>query len=323
MNILSPLKSIISTEPDSITKQGLDVKIVDFRQGLTPGVDYFNSSLVALPNRDYLVVRRSKYDPNVRVGINDLVAFSMDKDLPMVGTVLNCIKHDADEHFEDSRCVYHDGKIWVGACNFRWFGDKWTGAHQVLLEFSDKWVCVKRHDPVYGNNLEHCSAKKGHEKNWLWFWHNNYLHMVYRAEPHTVVVFDGNLKAIAEYTSDWKSNWEHGEIRGGTPPVMADDGLYWTFAHSSVPWRSGKRRYYMLAYAFEPKAPFKVVAMTGKPMLIGSQYDRWHPSKPCVVFPCGSVYRNGTWLITGGVNDFDTFYCRLPHSSLLGLVRSV
>lgn len=323
MNLLEPLKKLIEPEYPSITQQGLDVKIVDFRAALLPGVDYFNSSLVALPDRDWLVVRRSKFDPNIWVGKNDLVAFAMNRDVPQVGRALTPQLLNADEHCEDPLAIYHEGHVWVGACNFRWFTDKWTGAHQALFKFDTKWNCLKRYDPVYGHNLDRCSGIKGHEKNWLWFFHGGRLYMVYRAEPHTVVQFDQNVKAIAEHKTEWQSGWEWGEIRGGTSPTLAGDGLYWTFFHSSKPWRGGKRRYVMGAYAFEPKPPFKVVAITVKPLLIGSTYDRWHKDKPPCVFSRGATYRGDRWTISGGVNDFDSFICHLPHSDLLGLVRSV
>ncbi len=148
--------------------------------------------------------------------------------------------------------------------------------------------------------------------------------MVYGANPHVVVEFDQTFKVEREHiTTQPTLPWKHGEIRGGTPPVLVDD-LYWTFFHSSVPWREdGKRWYVMGAYAFESNPPFAMKRITTKPLLCGSRMDRWAEGKPLVVFACGALFRNGKWLITGGLNDLDSFFVEIPHNELIDLTVEI
>lgn len=73
----------------------------------------------------------------------------------------------------------------------------------------------------------------------------------------------------------------------------------------------------MGALAFEAKPPFKPVYVTPKPLLVGSQQDVWRDRKPLVVFPCGSVIENDTWLVTYGINDLKSGYIKIPHVDLV------
>jgi len=101
--------------------------------------------------------------------------------------------------------------------------------------------------------------------------------------------------------------------------------LYWTFFHSSLPWINGKRRYYMGAYAFEMKAPFRIVRMTTLPILTGTNQQDWWPGLPAVVFPCGAFFDSAKnqFVISYGINDVDCGYLRLPLSDLLEITKVI
>lgn len=326
LNLLRPPKFIPTAEPPSITQQGFNVEIVDFGLQKIAGVDYFNSGLVNAWGRDWLLARRSQYDPNIWLGRNSIMAFGMTNLKPQVGYPLKPKPLLGQEHWEDSRAIFHDSHVYLSCCNFVWYpkDNVWTGAHIAVAKFDKHWKCVERFDPVYGYNLDRVSGKLGHEKNWLWFIHDGEWHMIYKASPHAVVVFDDKLKYVRETASEWDSTkWHYGEIRGGCPPVLVG-GKYWTFFHSSVPMGGNlKRRYYMGAYCFESKPPFNVLGFTPKPLLIGSKHDRWAVTKPCCVFCVGSLFRDGEWILSGGVNDFDTFIARIPHEELERRIISV
>lgn len=320
LNLLRPPKFVATvTEPPSITQQGFDVRIVDFGMQKKSTVDFFNSGLVNAWGRDWLLTRRSEYDPEIWLGRNQIWAFGLTDLAPQVGYPLKPKALLGGEHWEDGRGYFHDNHVWISACNFVWYpkDNMWTGAHIAVAKFNKNWKCVERFDPVYGNNLDRVSGKMGHEKNWLWFIHEGEWHMIYKASPHAVVVFDEKLKYVRETASEWPSSgWPYGEIRGGCPPVLVD-GKYWTFFHSSIPMGANlKRRYFMGVYCFEAKPPFRVTGFTPKPLLTGSKHDRWAVGKPCCVFPVGSIFRNGEWIISGGVNDFDTFIARIPHGEI-------
>jgi hypothetical protein len=152
--------------------------------------------------------------------------------------------------------------------------------------------------------------------------------------PHQIVRWNDSLQVEEVYESKlWHPAWKHGQPRGGSAPVRIGD-TYFSFFHSSTPWKNGKRQYHMGAYTFEAKPPFKVTSVTPKPILSGSIKDPWGPDKPLVVFPCaaitelsqGKAIRNGNaigrrydliWTISLGVNDLVSAYATISHSWLL------
>jgi len=299
----------------------------DFRKAQVPGISYFNCGLVRRPDGLWLVTRRSKNEKNIRIGFNDVVAWKMDENsmLPEYGRKLICPTNFDREHFEDPRAIFHKGKTFVSCCNFVVTnnGASWTGAHQVLCEVgrmsSDEWRVTKRLDPIYGNNGDRIGADKGMEKNWLWFFHDDLPHMVYQAWPHRIVRFSTDFHQEFVYESGSKKlPWDNGIIRGGTPPVLAPDGKeYWTFFHSSLKLNDQyRRRYYMGAYAFESKPPFRITRITPEPLLAGSSQDQWAERKPLVVFPCGSDFKDDQWLVTMGINDICSAWIKIPHEEL-------
>ena len=297
--------------------QGWEAGIFNFGKAEGQGVDYFNPGLVQREDGLWLIVRRSEIVEGSRMGKNSLWACKLNPDLtPHGGPMLKWKDTAAEEQMEDPRVVYHNGRTWIGACNFIWYGDSWTGAHQVLGVFDTAWQCLARQDPVVGGNGAWLANVNGrHEKNWVYFFHEGKLHLLYSAKPWKIVQFGAKFSDKTLHESEG-IEWQWGQIRGGTPPVL-HDGLYWTFFHSSMPWSGRYRRYYMGAVAFESKPPFKPVKMTDEPLLIGSQHDSWQERKPCVVFPCGAVVQDDKWLISYGINDLKSGWAKIPHTDLL------
>lgn len=303
----------------SIIKQGFKCELFNFGKADTGGVDYFNCGLVQRPDGLWLVARRSEHRKNLRIGFNDVIAFKLDDNLcPTIGHPVKQENRYLDEHFEDPRAIYHEGKTYVSCCDFLIVNGQWTGAHQIISRCNMNWRSEKRFDPVYGNNRETTGANLGHEKNWIWFFHNGRPHLLYQAEPHRVVRFNHDFVKQEEYeTGTQWLRWPYGEIRGGTPPIRIGDE-YWTFFHSSLKTNNKYwRRYFMGAYSFEAKPPFAITSITEKPLLIGSKDDPWNLRKPLVVFPCGSMLRDGYWTVTLGVNDLKCAWVEIPHSTLM------
>jgi predicted GH43/DUF377 family glycosyl hydrolase len=281
----------------------------DFRKAKVPGIDFFNPAIVRRADGLWLVTRRSEFLETFEFGYNELMAFSLDDDhLPLYGKPIYCDKFSSREHFEDPRAVFHNNRWWLSACNFVVYAEgdgakTWTGAHQVLLEIDDDWRTHRRHDPIYGKNGAGVFEQKGDEKNWLWFSHEGELHLIYQTLPHMIVRWDEALRPVEEYETEvWLPGWHYGHPRGGTAPIRVGRQFI-SFFHSSMPWRAGKRRYYMGAYAFEAAPPFHVTAVTPKPLLVGSLEDPWAEGKPLVVFPCAALHEYGVWTISLGVND--------------------
>jgi predicted GH43/DUF377 family glycosyl hydrolase len=305
-----------------------------FDFGKQEGYSFFNCALVERPDGLWLIPRRSKNERRFRVGFNDLVAARLDENTYKIqGFIPVLTKHHFDrEHFEDPRAIYHNGITYISACNFVIVnhGAGWTGAHQTLnlvasTHQTRQWKVDLRIDPIFGYNGERIGKDAGMEKNWLWFFHENRLHMVYKAEPHVVAEFDSQCKFVREHKTgeDGKLKWEWGIIRGGTPPVRVGNE-YLTFFHSSLSTGDQyHRRYYMGAYTFEAQEPFRITRITPEPLLAGSWQDRWAKNKPLVVFPCGSRLKNNTWLVTMGVNDLDCAWMEIPHPDLEERLQSL
>jgi predicted GH43/DUF377 family glycosyl hydrolase len=248
-------------------------------------------------------------------GTNDLMAFKLENNIPAYGVPVKLFPRFYKEQFEDSRCVMLGGRTFISCCNFIWHHNGWTGAHQIVCEVGYDWNQSRRIDPVYGYNGASIGENTGHEKNWLWFFREGVPHLVYKAHPHVVAVFDTDFKFVESHRTFWNCYWQYGEIRGGTPPVFVDNE-YWTFFHSATDWKENKRQYHMGAYAFESKPPFRITKITRKPLLSGSQKDRWFPGKPICCFPTGSIFKNNKWLVVGGCNDVNCFHITIPHDDL-------
>ena len=140
---------------------GLALPVLRFSQGQEPQVTFFNCGLVERPDGLWLLARRSRNEPRVKIGFNDVVAFILDPLTyePQHGVALKMqTAFPGQEHFEDPRAVFHDGKTFIFCCNFivTHGGARWTGAHQtvnVVEEVNNKeWKTARRFDPVYGNN---------------------------------------------------------------------------------------------------------------------------------------------------------------------------
>jgi predicted GH43/DUF377 family glycosyl hydrolase len=312
----------------SITKQTKwPCAFFNFGKAASPEICYFNPSLVERLDGLWLITRRAKNQRHIRIGYNDLMAFKMDDNKYLhYGVTMKFRKSFEKEHFEDPRAIYHNGITYISACNFvvQNDGRMWTGAHQVLniirsVNPKSTWVVDQRIDPVYGDNGGKIGADKGAEKNWLWFFHGDQLHMEYQASPHIVARFSLDGKLEQEYKTEPNLSWDYGTIRGGTPPVLVGDE-YLTFFHSRLPDDYFRARYYMGAYTFESEPPFKITRITTEPLLAGSRDDIWGKDKPLVVFPCGSRLKDGKWLVTLGCNDLASAWIEIPNNDLENLL---
>ncbi len=311
--------------PSVITQaktQGWDAGFFHFGKAEQKGVDYFNCGLVHRPDGLWLIVRRSKWKNGLRFGMNDLVAFLLNGRNPVRGVPIRTEKRWPDEQWEDPRAVFANGKTFVTCCNFIWANHGWTGAHQMISEVNSDWSSVKRYDPIYGHNGDNIGQNKHHEKNWLLWFHKGEPHIVYKGNPHVVARFTKDFELIEEWETEGNLQWNYGEIRGGTPPVLLDRE-YWTFAHSSTPWKGNKRQYHLLAYAFQCHPPFRITRIVNTPLLSGSPEDGGIPTKPPCLFACGSIIRNHVWTITAGVNDKRCAWFDIPHADILKRCRDV
>lgn len=308
-------------------KEGWNAGYYNFGKVDNAGTAWFNPSIIQRGEEIWMLVRGSEPHPQgFPYGQNSIWAFELDSDgkSPKRGIRLRWDYQgnvDPDQHFEDPRGFYNPNinQTIVGACTFIWYPEgRWTGAHQCIGSFDDQWMCSKMDYPRLGGgsgNLEMITDKTKYEKNWLPFLHDNRLHILYKAKPWKVFGYGQTWSEVQEFRGDGVS-WAYGDVRGGTSPVLVGD-KYFTFPHSSLPWRGRYRRYYAGAMCFDGKPPFTPISITPEPILRGSQNDPWAQKKPLVVFPCGAIYRDEKWLISCGVNDMKAAWVEIPHEDIL------
>lgn len=291
-----------------------------FDEGKGPGfrqtVEYFNPAIVEWRGRDCLITRRRE-EKQGPPGQNRLMLWPLTHNTPGKGYPIAIKEPYAREHQEDPRALNHCGTLILSWCNFRWNATP----HQCLGELTDRFSIPNVIHPVYGKNGPHLLANRGPEKNWTWFFKDG-LFCVYVISPAHVVFEYRNRVSKVFTTPGIDQYWGWGELRGGSNPVLVD-GEYVAFVHSSQPWLGKKRRYFMGAYAFEPNPPFRITRVSRKPILIGSENDPRNLGAPVVVFPCGAVFKDGTWLVSMGINDCRCAWIRLPHADLLNGMRTV
>lgn len=236
----------------------------------------------------------------------------LNKALDVVASQELALTDDPFVQYEDPRAVWHDGKFYVSMAVWSQTGK--YAARQIVVELDQNGKVVGDWQTPYGFNDPDAITPEvgGSEKNWVWFRYADQWLCVYQFSPHTVVAADGwNVEV-----SPSPKNWPYGEIRGGTPPVQVGDE-YLTFFHSSLPWKKRQKRYYMGAYCFEAKPPFRVTRITDQPLLSGSEHDTRIVGGPLCVFPGGALFENDQWMVVGGLNDEACFWIKIPRNELL------
>lgn len=286
---------------------------------------YFNPTVVTVNGEDWLIVRNCQIEPHKQPPYNSFSKLTRyrilsdtelgpgtDIPLPLGRTKL--------EQWEDPRIFNSGTKLWLTCTNFI---QRKTYAHQTMAVLDHQWNILGINHPVYGNNGHDLWANKGHEKNWTWFLHEDEVYMIYNIEPHTIVKCDSAASPVDTMTTELEKDiWFYGQRRGGSNPIRIGDE-YFAFFHSSTPWWNGRRRYYMGAYAFEAKPPFRITRSSTIPLLYGSAHNRRVLEFPLVIFPGGSLYdeEKQEHFVVFGVNDFESGWIRIPHKDLLSTMR--
>lgn len=195
-------------------------------------------------------------------------------------------------------------------------------------------------------NLEDCSIKYSTnldlhlfhvEKNWAPFQYldeNNQPQLMfeYFISPHKILelpdpqVNHFNHLIFSDHPSPprlpWHETWGH--PRGGTPPQRMGEE-YLSFFHSSFKDEENVMWYLVGAYTFEAKPPFRITAVSKRPILFDGIYDTplmntASPNKR-VIFPTGFVMeeRNGKQLIqlSCGENDSSVKLVTIDREALL------
>jgi predicted GH43/DUF377 family glycosyl hydrolase len=170
------------------------------------------------------------------------------------------------------------------------------------------------------------------EKNWVPFIHQDELYLSRLIHPHQV--FKPRLEykgadLIAETTPP--IDWQWGDLRGGTPALLVEDG-YLAFFHSCKNMRTvhsqGKLvpHYFMGAYMFSAEPPFQLTKISTEPIIApgfyhGKEYKTWKPLH--VVFPGGFIINDQFIWIAYGRQDHEVWIVKLDKEKLLASMREI
>jgi predicted GH43/DUF377 family glycosyl hydrolase len=237
--------------------------------------------------------------------------------------MLDLPETNGDEHMEDARLFTFKGQPYVSYTEMTGYRPgvdfKCVMKYARVSLRGNRWKVHETFLPRYGRN-----DWKSKEKNWIFFEEDGRLYTLYQTDPdHRVLELDGE-KVIREYVSA-RPVWEWGTIRGGTPPVRLRDGTMLAIFHSSLPTEKPPAyvRYFAGAYRLSGKPPFQVLGISPRPILSASEedghkvdpryIDGW---KPYVVFPCGLVDAGQNYLVSFGINDWQSAIARLPVDSI-------
>lgn len=318
-----PRRASVERLKDQILKAGWDGDLFTIARQSNPRSVFFNPA-VRLENSKrprHLFTRQCDWDGYWANCHNRITRFTIEGSILTNPVEIQYERTSPAESWEDPRVIEVGSTTilsvasWVG-------GQKAIVAHQRVAKLDSKDNVVEQWGPVFGNNGHNPLWNSGNEKNWSWFSHKGDLHFTYKVNPHVVVATSGT-SIKCQYESKFDSPWRHGELRGGTNPVLINDREYLAFFHSSLPWKTipkygERRRYFMGAYTFEAKPPFKVTRITPQPLLTGCENDPTIPGSPAVVFPCGLVMEpSGSLYCTYGVNDCASGWVRMSVESVV------
>jgi predicted GH43/DUF377 family glycosyl hydrolase len=168
------------------------------------------------------------------------------------------------------------------------------------------------------------------EKNWVPFIYNEKLLLSYNIFPHTTIhPIPGTDWCETFSKSPFKLNWDWGVIRGGTPALRVDDE-YLAFFHSCKYMATKQsndvpmHHYFMGAYTFSDKPPFRVTGMTAKPIVAnsfytGTMYQTWEPLR--CVFPGGYIFDERFIWVCYGRQDNEMWIVKMNKNELLNSLK--
>lgn len=187
-----------------------------------------------------------------------------------------------------------------------------------LYKEGDFWELRDIVVPKFGGN-----DWSGQNKNNVFFEHNKKLHQIYQCSPEQIVVrakdADSPTEVSDEVYRTESPSWEHGEIRGGTQPLIF--GEKWLRFFHSLHKHGNDRRdwtYCIGALVMQKEPPFKIERISKFPIFSGD--ERFVPHcqhwKQGVAIPYGAIPDGDGWIVSVGLNDSMAATIRLTESNL-------
>lgn len=241
--------------------------------------------------------------PGSAVALSDLVRFDAGRAYP-----------DAVRAwFADPRLYRLDGRI------FLYWNSGWSPQpnFQFVVELDGATLMPRR----TARELRIEGARQPIEKNWTFFGEDP-IYALYSPTSQAIleVSLDGapDVALRPRHARPWDIGGfarRYGELRGGAPPQPLD-GAYYAFCHAVYPTALGYE-YAAAVYRFEGAFPFRPTDAPARPLRLENPLGPdaigggLNPHVGAVVYPCGAAHRDGTWLISYGINDTCAAIARL------------
>lgn len=229
-----------------------------------------------------------------------------------------------------NRALSIDGKTVDDPKLFTHLGDdylSWVAADWVDGQYNETIRCVVKYAKFNETKVGEVIQPKlpGNDgttlqKNYVFWSYEGRLMCLYQCHPFHRI-HDLSEEGVV-HDSD-APTWPYGEIRGGTPPLPYDGKLL-RFFHSRLNNETfgPKFRYYLGAYLMEPEPPFKVVRVSRRPIIYGSEISGIpHSKRPGhykanVVFVSGAIQDTDGWKLSVGENDSACLLCKVRPEQL-------
>lgn len=270
---------------------------------------WFNASVLPFKDKLYMAYRidASPWTENTRVCMCEL---SSDYDV-VAGSNWIMPLPTTSGFAEDPRLFLFRDELWM----------TYTDGNAIYITGVDP-----EHQSLYLTNPIRKPMNIRMEKNWTFFEHEGVLYCNYKINPHTIFEMNGEGAGYEKLQKQYASiQWDWGsELRGGSCPILYQ-GNYYAFFHSHSDFPEDlknqlHRQYHMGVYVFEAAPPFKVIGVSKEPIMSGRYMGRSvvrGGDKHCIVFPCGSFMKDGTWVVSCGLNDYEIGILELSHEKLI------
>ena len=210
-----------------------------------------------------------------------------------------------DNSLEDGRLFVHEGKLKMVYVSSRWPAMPWSVVKVCTLSKPDHWRAsdFQETQPV---GIE----KQPIEKNFVPFAVDGKAYIIYHSHGEQVV-YELNGSTIHRSPA---LRWPYGQIRGGC--VIPWQGKLLRFFHASqrndmppTVWR-----YAVSCLIMEPEPPFKMISVSKKPIIWGSEVggdESLRHFKPSIVMPMGVIEHEGGWALSIGRNDAEVLIAKI------------
>lgn len=293
----------------SVTRQAGKVTPIPGILLKQPSPRHWNPSIFKYKGTLWMAYRFHRNMPDSRSGI--AISRLGNDFMPTSNQLLPLQSVRGTEHHEDPRLFMFQGEPHISYTEMPYYAPgqdyKCVVKYAKLSLRRGRWDVLSTYWPKYGQNDSH-----NKEKNWVFFEYKNRLHCIYSSHNKKHIVLELKGESVTnEYATD-APEWDWGDIRGGTPPLL-DGGSFLTVFHSSLRAEAPPHyaRYFAGAYRFESRPPFAITEISSDPIYAGSEEDghrvdpRYvHGWKPYVVFPGGKFIEGNDVIMAMGNNDW-------------------